>query len=207
MLRFVYVVNGPGHHGKDTFISFVLERAGQMNFPGYNFSSIDPCRVWVHEKHGVHPEDKSEEARKLLVAEKQAWMGRDPEGPNRYLLEQVTRVQCGVVFLHIREPEQIAALQQMALLPENGGIRIKTGHVIRPGKPIPENPIDQGTLGPESNPFQYDFYIENDRTEVELRESAYSWADEHIFTPQTVEGIRQLYIAQEGTGIPPRARR
>lgn len=198
-MRHVCVINGPGAHGKDTFVAHALIRAGQLELPGYNFSSIDPCRRRVYDKYGILPTDKSEVARRALVEEKQCWLAEDPDGPNKYLLDSARSIQEGLVFFHIREPEQIAGLLDMAQLAEYGRIAIETMHVIRPGHPIPNNPIDQGTLGPENNPFPYDVFYENDGSEEDLQADAYRWTEGRVLVPRGVETM--------GPGLPSRARR
>lgn len=175
--RHVSLVNGPGAHGKDQFIKYVLEFAASKGIAGHNFSSIDPCRLWSQRRYGFDPSDKSDPARRALVALKQAWMKRVNQGPNRYLLRMVESVDDGFVFLHVREPESIRALQKMG---RQRGIAIETVHVIRPHFPIPDNPIDEGTLGPADNPFPYDLFIKNAGTLAQLESVAHRYAIDRI---------------------------
>lgn len=175
--RHVSIVNGPGAHGKDQFITYVLDEAHSRGIAGYNFSSIDPCRLWSQRRYGFEPTDKSDEARMALIALKKDWERRVPQGPNRYLLRQVAQVESGFVFLHVREPHNIRALQKMG---KQQGVAIETVHVLRPGHSIPDNPTDRGTLGPSHNPFPYDLFIDNAGSLEDLRHIAVRYVADRI---------------------------
>ncbi len=167
--HYIYVVNGPGAHGKDQFITYAIRYARNLNIDGYNFSCVDPCRIWSYERYGFETTDKSEQARIAIKQLKSEWEARDPNGPNKYLLEKVMSVQSGFVFVHIREIHNIQKFISMA---HNQGISVKTLHIFRPNHPIPNNPIDSGTLGTFENPFTYDLHILNDGTLDHLNEKA-----------------------------------
>lgn len=175
--RHVSVVNGPGAHGKDQFIAYVLEVAASLGIAGHNFSSIDPCRLWSQRRYGFEPTDKSDEARRALIALKRDWERRVPQGPNRYLLRQVMQVESGFVFLHVRELPNILTLQRMG---KRQGVAIETVHVLRPGHTIPDNPSDRGTLGPPDNQFPYDLFIENAGSLDDLRQIAARYVADRI---------------------------
>ena len=106
---------------------------------------------------------------------KQDWLRREPDGPHEYLLDACRGVKNGFVFLHVREPEGITRLLQLG---KQRGVAIETIHVMRPGYPIPDNPIDSGTLG-----FQpYDLYVENNAGLNELRTQAQQYVLQRIPT-------------------------
>ncbi len=163
-----WVINGPGESGKDEFVASATGVAERYGIRTHNFSSIDPARNALRAQ-GIDPSIKTDEVRRMLVAFKQEWMRRKPDGPNLYLLGCVRKARNGLIFIHIREPDQIARLVEMG---EKRGIPIQTMHVIRPGHPIPDNPIDQGTLGPPGNRYPYTEFHENVGTLEDLHREA-----------------------------------
>lgn len=104
MRKIVVVINGAGGSGKDSFCQAV---AGRYNVR--SISSIDPIKALARQG-GWEAEDKSPAGR-LLLAQLKAAFTRYNDLPNRYALGQYREFLRNpveeVLFVHIREPEEI----------------------------------------------------------------------------------------------------
>lgn len=75
----------------------------------------------------------------------------------------------GVVFVHIREPEEIQKLKQR--IPD-----LYTMHISRPQAEVPANEVDQGTGN-----YQYDLCLENSgKSEADLEVLAKNFIKNNI---------------------------
>lgn len=102
MMKKVVVINGKGTAGKDTLCEFIGEQ-----YRVQNISAITPIKEaavllgWNGEKSGG--------ARRFLADLKKASVAYN-DYPNRYLVGQYhsfLRSEAEILFVHIREPEQI----------------------------------------------------------------------------------------------------
>lgn len=112
MKKLVVVINGAGGVGKDTLCDFVANE-----FIVRNVSSVDPIKEIAHA--AGWPGDKSDKSRKML-SDLKALFTEYNDLPLRYITEQYLEFLDGpeqVMFVHIREPEEIARF--VAVAPEH----------------------------------------------------------------------------------------
>lgn len=178
-MRRIFIINGPGGHGKDEFIRMVAEVYGEKNV--HNISSVDQvkeaARILGWEG------GKSDDDRRLLIALKQASVRYD-DGPTRYLEQRLMAIEEGIAFLHIREESEIEKIEARV-----GGImRI---HIFRPDSDIPQNEID--TLTEE---MEYDIEILNDGNLDDLREKARAFVRDVMCLDEDAEN-REGALAEE----------
>lgn len=179
IMRRIFIINGPGGHGKDEFIRMVAEVYGEKNV--HNISSVDQvkeaARILGWEG------GKSDDDRRLLIALKQASVRYD-DGPTRYLEQRLMAIEEGIAFLHIREESEIEKIEARV-----GGImRI---HIFRPDSDIPQNEID--TLTEE---MEYDIEILNDGNLDDLREKARAFVRDVMCLDEDAEN-REGALAEE----------
>ena len=162
----VMLIGGVGGSGKSTFIDFCKKHM----YGVYEESTIDCCKQVVGfmseletsvsnfsslENEIIY---KSDKYRTLLSVLKDIWCKTD-DGPNNIAISMIkTRFQLAntsVVFLNVREPEQIEHLK--AKLEEDCGAVVITVAVIRNNPKDYTNESDRKTLE-----YQYDLYIVNE---------------------------------------------
>lgn len=154
LAKLVVIINGPGGSGKDTFIEICRELLAPRQIPVHSFSAVDQVKEWA--KVMGWDGAKDEAGRKLLYDIKMA-SARYNNGPTKYLLKSVKGIETGLIFLHIREPQEIAKLA--AQLPQ-----VLKLHIMREGAAVLANGADNVTL--ESS---YDYYIDNNGTLDDLQ--------------------------------------
>ncbi len=166
-MKKVYVINGPAGTGKDTFIHIFGELlAGKLHVATY--SAVDEVKQYLREQEDWDGVTKDAYWRNRMYEVKMQ-MVADNDRPTRYLLESVYNApDDSVIFLHIREPQEI--LKVLAALPEAETIHLDSERVARF-----DNPADAQT-----NDFIYTHYLRNDGT-----------VDEFI------EAVRQFILANE----------
>lgn len=156
-MKKVIVINGSGGSGKDLFVELVTKNL--FGNTVFNFSSIDPIKK-ILITQGWDGVDKSDAWRLKMVNLKKELIEKD-DTPTRYLLDKINSVQTGIIFVHIREPEEIEKLK----------LRIPSAytlHVNRSQSQIPKNVVDQGTAN-----YKYDQFLENSgETEDSLNDLA-----------------------------------
>ena len=141
----VIVINGAGGVGKDTLIQVVSHK-----FTVWNISSVD--RIKEIAKSAGWNCVKDEAGRKLLADLKQVFTAYN-NFPFRYLVaqyEQFKRLNGDVMFVHIREPEEILKFKQV--------VPCKTLLVTRSGS-------EEWGLDFEKNVanFEYDYTFDNSK--------------------------------------------
>lgn len=156
MEQTIYIINGIGGAGKDT----VCEMAAKL-CPVRNVSSITPI-VEIARFAGWDGV-KTRQARRLLSRLKEAFTEFN-DLPFRYCMQQAEDFLAGeerLLFLHVREPEEIDRLKKAL------GPRCRTLLVRRPG-------VSGQTLGNRSDDgvenYAYDAVLENDSTLEALEE-------------------------------------
>lgn len=149
MKKLVIVINGAGGVGKDTLCSFAAEE-----YRVRNVSSVDPIKEIA--RLGGWDGDKSDKSRKLLSDLKMLFTQYN-DLCLKYILEQYREFLAGdeqVMFVHIREPEEIARF--VACAPN----RIKTLLVTdsRKAARVYQNASDDNV-----DRYRYDFTYDNCR--------------------------------------------
>lgn len=107
MQKLVVVINGSGGVGKDTVCDVIGKHYDTMNI-----SSIDPIKK-IASDNGWNGE-KNEKSRKFLADLKQLFINFN-DLPQNYLMEKYQEFLGNdkeVLFVHIREPEEIARFKQ-----------------------------------------------------------------------------------------------
>lgn len=150
-MKKVFVINGPARSGKDTLIEMCRELlTGRINVATY--SSVDEVKQYLREFEQWDGVTKDDYWRYRMFDVKQD-MVRDNDRPTRYLVERIADTpDNSIVFLHIREPEEI--LKLLALFPDAFTI-----HVERINVEQFANRADQ-----ETRRIPYNFYIDNNGT-------------------------------------------
>ena len=109
MKKLVVVINGAGGVGKDTLCGFAAEE-----YRVRNVSSVDPIKELA--RMAGWEGEKSDRARKMLSDLKRLFTEYN-DLPLRYIREQYAQFLNGdeqVMFVHIREPEEIARFVETA---------------------------------------------------------------------------------------------
>ena len=109
MKKLVVVINGAGGVGKDTLCSFAAQE-----YKVRNISSVDPIKELA--KQAGWTGEKSDRARKMLSDLKRLFTEYN-DLPLRYIREQYEQFlqsEEQVMFVHIREPEEIARFVETA---------------------------------------------------------------------------------------------
>jgi hypothetical protein len=101
-MKKVIVINGSGGSGKDTFVDLCREQAA---CPVINLSTVDSIKQ-VAVSHFGWDGNKDEKGRQLLSDLKDAWT-KYCQGPFFEMTGIVERFKAGLIFLHVREPEEI----------------------------------------------------------------------------------------------------
>lgn len=155
MKKTVVVINGKGGVGKDTLCAFAAER-----YPVMNISAITPIKAMA-ELIGWQGE-KDNKARALLSDLKRIAIAYN-DYPNVYLIQEYRRFLesgCQILFVHIREKEQIEHFISTV------GCPVITLLVRRHGgQTAYGNASDDGVEA-----FSYDYVYQNDRPLEEARE-------------------------------------
>lgn len=175
-LPVVILISGAGGNGKDTFINFV-----NQSLAVYNISTIDPIKevastlINLTVSSDYSPidsqkemDDKSDKYREFLHELKMAWSNFN-DGPNINMLEETRHVltmhedereRYDVIFIHVREPEEIANLKKD--IERYFGIACLTMCVQGLVDPAAyENECDKNV-----DKYSYDLYITNTDLEI-----------------------------------------
>ena len=153
----IFIINGKGRSGKDTVCSIASTICKTRNV-----SSITP--ILNIARAGGWNGEKTDEARRLLSRLKETFTEFN-DLSYKYCIEQVEKFyqsDARLMFIHVREPEEIARLKKkigsdcQALLVRRKGVSDK----------IFENPSDDRV-----EEYEYDVVIENDGNIEGLRDS------------------------------------
>lgn len=156
----IFVINGSGGVGKDTFVNMVAKYV-----PTINFSSID--KVKEIAKLAGWKGGKTDEDRKFLSVLKDL-IAEYNDMPYESMVERIKNFKEDTVneflFLHIREPEEIKRIASE--------YDVFTILIKRPIKHITSNKADA-----EVDNYRYDLVIENYGDLAELNELAKGFVD------------------------------
>lgn len=171
MKKLVVVINGAGGVGKDTMCGFAAQE-----YKVRNVSSVDPIKKLA--RMAGWDGDKSDKSRKMLSDLKMLFTQYN-DLCLRYIKEQYEQFLTGeeqVMFVHIREPEEIARF--VAVAPEH----IKTLLIKNSTK---EQHVYQNASDDNVERYSYDAEYDNCRsleeTELAFLEFFRSWFDTCAF--------------------------
>lgn len=160
----VFVINGSGGVGKDTFVDLVtieLNNIMKRFYTVINFSSIDKVKQ-IAKEIGWNGQ-KTEKDRKFL-SDLKILTSKYCDMPFQSMKEKVDEFQTDkksiFLFLHIREPEEISRAVK--------AFNAKTILIRRNSvKHITSNMADENVFN-----YDYNFIIDNDGTIGELKDKA-----------------------------------
>ncbi len=155
-MKEIFVINGSGGVGKDTFIEFCQKYCRVKNI-----SSVDKVKEAARVLTSWDG-TKDEKSRKLLVDLKQLGIEYN-DAPFKYIVQSAEEFKNNdeeIMFIHIREISEIEKVKK--------AINAKTILVTNKNvKTITSNESDKNVEN-----YEYDFYIKNDGTLEELDEIA-----------------------------------
>lgn len=172
-MKKIFILNGSGGVGKDTFVRYVdAYITGVRKYFVAHISSIEPIKekAWQIGWDG----QKDEKGRKLLSDIKMALSEYNDE-PFEYIKTKIerfiddARIINGVLFIDIREPEEIDRVKQIFGCET---ILIKSDRVEQ----VTSNMADAGVYD-----YTYDCVIENNGTVDDLFDSAVEFSRKFIF--------------------------
>ena len=167
MNKQIVCINGVCMSGKDTFVSLCQEDEGTNRI--WNYSSVDKVKE-IAKACGWDGE-KTPAARKFLSDLKDL-TENFCEMPYKSMCEKIAEFEqdkdAVVLFLHIREPEQIARIQK-----EFGA---KSMLVTRAG----HNPEISNHADADVYNYTYDYHVKNDMDLAYLSYLAATWFDTFI---------------------------
>lgn len=160
----IFIINGSGEVGKDTFVKYVSDELNDIMKRFHtvnNFSSVDKVKEIAREI-GWNGE-KTEKDRKFL-SDLKALTNNYCDMPFQSLENKVLEFNRSdeniLLFLHIREPEEITR----AVLRFNAKTILITRSSIHK---ITSNPSDKNVFN-----YNYDYVIENNGTLYDLKDKA-----------------------------------
>lgn len=174
-LPLVVLIGGVQGSGKSSFINYCKKHMQGVR----EESTIDCCKMLVEEMAKMESvkyseeittaiQTKNEKYRTLLNQLKTLWCEFD-DGPNSIVCSLVDsvidRTKTSILFINVREPEQIAHLKQR--IEEGCGVTVLTMAVLRNDPTDSMNDADKRTLD-----YAYDIWIKNSMTFAELEFSA-----------------------------------
>lgn len=165
-MKKVYITNGSGTNGKDTFAKLVAKY-----IPTYKYSSINLVKYML-EAAGIGEGEKTEEYR-LLCSDLKDRLTRYDDIPFKDITSIVTDfknnyIETEVLLIDIREPEEIERAAETfgaeTILIRNPNVKkIKSNHA--------DANVEQ---------YEYDYIIENDGTLEQLDKMAYLFSEQVI---------------------------
>lgn len=180
----VVIINGKPQSGKDTFCRFAQgycdddESANTLII-----SSVDPLKEMLAQLGWDGT--KTDEIRDMLMCMKQLWV-QNQDGPTMFLFNNILEFhkactgEDNIVFVHIREPEEIKKLVNALTGFESMGIDVISLLVIREsGEDTPNQPAGTRRSDDEAliNSYEYDVTINNDGDLIKLQELAAEFVD------------------------------
>lgn len=180
----VVIINGKPQSGKDTFCGFAQgycdddESANTLII-----SSVDPLNEMLAQLGWDGT--KTDEIRDILMCMKQLWV-QNQDGPTMFLFNNILEFhkactgEDNIVFVHIREPEEIKKLVNALTGFESMGIDVISLLVIREGgEGTPNQPAGTRRSDDEAliNSYEYDVTINNDGDLIKLQELAAEFVD------------------------------
>lgn len=180
----VVIINGKPQSGKDTFCKYAQgycdddESANTLII-----SSVDPLKEMLTQLGWDGT--KTDKIRDMLMDMKQLWV-QNQDGPTMFLFNNILEFhkactgEDNIVFVHIREPEEIKKLVNALTGFESMGIDVISLLVIREGgEDTPNQPAETRRSDDEAliNSYEYDVTINNDGDLIKLQELAAEFVD------------------------------
>lgn len=180
----VVIINGKPQSGKDTFCKYAQgycdddESANTLII-----SSVDPLKEMLTQLGWDGT--KTDKIRDMLMDMKQLWI-QNQDGPTMFLFNNILEFhkactgEDNIVFVHIREPEEIKKLVNALTGFESMGIDVISLLVIRKGgEDTPNQPAETRRSDDEAliNSYGYDVTINNDEDLIKLQELAAEFVD------------------------------
>ena len=180
----VVIINGKPQSGKDTFCKYAQgycdddESANTLII-----SSVDPLKEMLTQLGWDGT--KTNKIREMLMDMKQLWV-QNQDGPTMFLFNNILEFhkactgEDNIVFVHIREPEEIKKLVNALTGFESMGIDVISLLVIRKGgEDTPNQPAETRRSDDEAliNSYEYDVTINNDEDLIKLQELAAEFVD------------------------------
>jgi hypothetical protein len=180
----VVIINGKPQSGKDTFCKYAQgycdddESANTLII-----SSIDPLKEMLTQLGWDGT--KTDKIRDMLMDMKQLWV-QNQDGPTMFLFNNILEFhkactgEDNIVFVHIREPEEIKKLVNALTGFESMGIDVISLLIIRKGGEDTQNqPAETRRSDDEAliNSYNYDITINNDGDLIRLQELAAEFVD------------------------------
>lgn len=180
----VVIINGKPQSGKDTFCKYAQgycdddESANTLII-----SSVDPLKEMLTQLGWDGT--KTDKIRDMLMDMKQLWV-QNQDGPTMFLFNNILEFhkactgEDNIVFVHIREPEEIKKLVNALIGFESMGIDVISLLVIRRGgEDTPNQPAETRRSDDEAliNSYEYDVTINNDEDLIKLQELAAEFVD------------------------------
>lgn len=162
MEKNIIIINGTGGAGKDTFVSFCSEVTGVLNV-----STVDKVKEAAKILVGWNGE-KDEVSRKLLVDLKQLSVDYN-DAPTKYICsmaEEFKDSENNLMFVHIREAVEIEKAKKL--------LNAKTLLITNPRVKLITSNDSDGKV----NEYNYDYYIVNDGTLEDLKNTAAKFVEE-----------------------------
>lgn len=180
----VVIINGKPQSGKDTFCKYAQgycdddESANTLII-----SSVDPLKEMLTQLGWDGT--KTDKIRDMLMDMKQLWV-QNQDGPTMFLFNNILEFhkactgEDNIVFVHIREPEEIKKLVNTLTGFESMGIDVISLLIIRKGgEDTPNQPAGTRRSDDEAliNSYEYDVTINNDGDLIKLQELAAEFVD------------------------------
>ena len=180
----VVIINGKPQSGKDTFCKYAQgycdddESANTLII-----SSVDPLKEMLTQLGWDGT--KTNKIRDMLMDMKQLWV-QNQDGPTMFLFNNILEFhkactgEDNIVFVHIREPEEIKKLVNALTGFESMGIDVISLLVVRKGgEDTPNQPAETRRSDDEAliNSYEYDVTINNDEDLIKLQELAAEFVD------------------------------
>ena len=180
----VVIINGKPQSGKDTFCKYAQgycdddESANTLII-----SSVDPLKEMLTQLGWDGT--KTDKIRDMLMDMKQLWV-QNQDGPTMFLFNNILEFhkactgEDNIVFVHIREPEEIKKLVNALTGFESMGIDVISLLVVRKGREdTPNQPAETRRSDDEAliNSYKYDVTINNDEDLIKLQELAAEFVD------------------------------
>ena len=180
MNKQIFIINGSGGCGKDTFVNYVSKHVPTINYSSvFKVKSIAKMIGWNGEK--------SERDRKFLSDLKKLTSDYCdmPFEDMKLVVDKFERTYHEFLFLHIREPKEIERAKN--------AFNAKTILIRRDSvKKIESNMSDKNV-----EDYKYDYYIENSGTLDDLEKSAIKFIDNIKTKLQEVK--KKLFIDVDNT--------
>lgn len=180
----VVIINGKPQSGKDTFCKYAQgycddgESANTLII-----SSVDPLKEMLTQLGWDGT--KTDKIRDILMNMKQLWI-QNQDGPTMFLFNNILEFhktctgEDNIVFVHIREPEEIKKLVNALTGFESMGIDVISLLVIRKGGEDTPNQHAETRMSDDEaliNSYEYDVTINNDEDLIKLQELAAEFVD------------------------------